>query len=309
MEENIVLIDWISISTKVLDEEGVKSLLGFEKIPFENIKGMYGYQDRLNYEGVNIHYNGRDDMGVLLELSGQGCRTFESLGNGNYERLWKFVLAGYGNITRLDVAYDDHTGILPMDELFADSYAGSYVSKSDSFDFQYSNKGKTIYHGSEKSEIRLRIYDKGKERHCEEGTHWIRAEFQLRRDRAKRFLELDGTYGERFAGIMLNYLRYVEPTPEDQNKWRWPLKKYWADFLGDANRISLYVKPGMEYNLDRLDNYVFRQAGNAIDTAVEIYGVDGFLDKLHNRRTVHNPKYDLLKREVFGLTVKWSELT
>ena len=308
MDSNIVLIDWVSISTKELDKDGVIALLGFGEIPWQSIKGMYGYQDRLNYEGVNIHYNGRDDMGVLLELSGQGCRTFESLGNGDFERLWKFVLSGHGNITRLDIAYDDHSGILDMDKLFSDSYTFNYVSKSDSFDFQFSNKGKTIYHGSEKSEIRLRIYDKAKERHCEEGTHWIRAEFQLRRDRARKFLELDGTYGERFAGIMLNYLRYVEPQEDDSNKWRWPLTDYWAEFLQDAVRISLYEKPGMEYNIDRLDNLVFHQLGNAVNTAMQIYGYKGFMDKLRDMRPKPNPKYDLLINKVYHLTPVWEEL-
>ena len=154
----------------------------------------------------------------------------------------------------------------------------------------------------------MTLYDKAKERHCEEGTHWIRAEFQLRRDRARKFLELKGSIGDKYAGVMLNYLRYVEPQEDDSNKWRWPLKDYWANFLVDASRISLYEKPGMEYNLDRLDNYVFRQAGNAVDAAVAIYGVDGFLERLHQRKTLPNPKYSLLVDKAFRLTPEFVDL-
>ena len=50
-------------------------------------------------------------MGVCVEMSGKGCRTFEEFGNGDYE--WIFTLVrqqqpdGEMKITRLDVAYDD----------------------------------------------------------------------------------------------------------------------------------------------------------------------------------------------------------
>ena len=51
--------------------------------------------------------------------------------------------------------------------------------------------------------------------------------------------------GEAFAGVLLNYLRYVEPDT-DSNKWRWPMKDYWYNLVEDAERISIYTAPGME---------------------------------------------------------------
>mgnify|MGYP002517984770 CR=1 FL=1 len=122
------------------------------------------------------------------------------------------------------------------------------------------------------------------------GTHWVRVEMQLRRDRALEFSRLPGTIGERFAGVLVNYLRYVEPC-SDSHKHRWPLTDYWATLVGSAAAISIYTKPGLEYNVLRCENYVYRQAGNAIDALIKCYGQDRFFDKLQKRSARPNPKY------------------
>ena len=45
MGENIVLIDWLSITTKDLDEVGVEHLVGMEEVPWELVKGARGVSD------------------------------------------------------------------------------------------------------------------------------------------------------------------------------------------------------------------------------------------------------------------------
>lgn len=294
MNENIILVDWLSITSNELDEFGFELLLGMEEVPWELTKGAHGYQDRLYFGGISIHYNGRDDMGVWCEMSGQGCRTFESLGHGNYQKLFNFVSSGRGNITRLDIAYDDHTGVLDIDEIVEDTLHQRFVSKSRFWDVNISSAGKSLYHGSPKSDIRIRIYDKAAERNCPAGTHWIRVELQLRRDRAKKFISMEEDIGYLFAGVVCNYLRYVIPEDSDTNRWRWPLTDYWGELLCGANAISLYEKPGMEYNLDRCETYVYKFAGNAIDALIQIYGEKTFMAKLRERNTRTNPKYQQL---------------
>ena len=312
--ENLFLIDWVSISTKELDEVGIQALAGLNNIPWQTIYGCYGFKERLYYEGIGIHYNGRDDQGVLLEMSGQGCRTFESLGSGDFEKLFDFVRKGHGKLNRLDIAFDDHSGLLDINQLWQDAQAGNVVSRFRnkgghwSDDTKYDGRALTVEHGSMKSQIFVRIYDKAAERHCSPDVHWVRVEMQLRKDRANKFIELDGSIGERFTGVMSNYIRYVEPLEGDSNKWRWPLKDYWADFLGDAVGISLYEKPGMEYNVDHLENFVFKQAGNAIDTAIQISGIDVFLRKLAERHTLPNPKYRNLLDKLFRIGKIFEEL-
>ena len=64
--------------------------------------------------------------------------------------------------------------------------------------------------------------------------------------------------------------------------------------MGDAEKISIYTAPGMEYNEERCKNYVVNQAGNAIDACIQMYGSDAFLDMIANRQTARNPKYEML---------------
>ncbi|MEG1492501.1 MAG: replication initiation factor domain-containing protein, partial [Oscillospiraceae bacterium] len=143
------------------------------------------------------------------------------------------------------------------------------------------------------------------ERGLTDGSHWVRVELQLRRDRALQFVLADGDIGSRFCGVLLNYVRYVEPNELDSNKWRWALMPYWADLVESALAISLYVKPGTDYNMMNMTNYVYNQAGNAIDATIQILGIEAFLDELHQRRSKPNPKYltiieesNMLKRSV-----------
>lgn len=290
---NIVIYDWVSITSKIHTPEQIVSLLGMEDVTWETIKGAHGYKDRLYYNCISIHYNGSPEMGVWLELSGQGCRCFETIGHGDYEWLLGYVLDHPDdmNITRLDIAYDDHSGILDINQITQDTLSVEYVSKANSWECVQSSKGMSVVIGSRQSPVLIRIYDKARERGLTDGTHWIRVELQLRDDRAKEFAKLRCAVGEAFAGVVLNYLRYVDPDDDDSNKWRWPLKDYWADMIGDACKISIFTKPGTEYNVLHCENFVFNQAGNAIDALLQIYDVDTFLKKLQERKARPNPKY------------------
>lgn len=85
-----------------------------------------------------------------------------------------------------------------------------------------------------------------------------------------------------------------EPDTWDSNKRRWPTVGYWLALLGTAQRIRLYEKPGAEYNLYNLEQYVYRQAGNAISALLEIQGEEAFKKNLKKRGTYQNPKYTAL---------------
>ena len=79
MDENLILYDWLSFTCKKRDPYYFVDLLGLSKVPWELTKGARGYKDRLYFNCISIHFNGRDDMGIWCEMSGQGCRAFESL--------------------------------------------------------------------------------------------------------------------------------------------------------------------------------------------------------------------------------------
>lgn len=300
-----MLYDWLSFTTKCSDPYFIVDLLGLSHVPWETTKGARGYRDRLYFNAISIHFNGRPDMGVWCELSGQGCRAFETLTklDRKWEDLFGAITAQQMNITRLDVAYDDHSGMLDIDEMIQDTRKKEYVSKSDYWEITESSKGQTIQFGSPQSDVLIRIYDKARERNCAAGTHWIRCELQLRRKRAIAFTQLGLTIGQSYCGVVVNYLRFVDPVDGDKNRWRWPIKPYWGEFLCWANAISIYEAPGLEYNLDRCERYVIRQAGNAIDAYIQICGVPGFLDALKHRTTMRNPKYERLVEEYKALSL------
>lgn len=298
-EKTFVGYGRLSFTYKTADPNIIVEILGLKQVPWETVKGARGYQDRLYFSCISIHYNGRPDMGVWCEMSGQGCRAFEELSTlpHKWDSLFD-TIARYGmNITRLDVAYDDHAGLLDINEIIQDTRAQEYVSKSDYWEILESSKGQSLQYGSPQSDVLIRIYDKARERNCEAGTHWIRCELQLRRERAIAFTKLPLSIGQSYCGVVINYLRFVIPDELDTNKWRWPIKPYWGDFLENANRISLYEAPGTDYNLDRCEKYVICQAGNAIDAYIKIRGIDGFMDTLNSRKTRPNPKYQRLVEE------------
>ena len=271
--------------------------MGLSSCPWQEIKGAHGYRDRKYFSSISVHYNGREDMGVWVEMSGQGCRAFESVSRLGWPGLFSFISENGLKITRLDVAFDDHTGILHMRDIIEDTQDGNFVSRSDYWETVLSSKGSTVQIGSPQSKVLVRIYDKARERHCEEGTHWNRVELQLRDDRAIQFTRLQLPIGEAFSGVLLNYLRYVMPDGEDSNRWRWPMRPYWLDMLEVLTPISIYTAPGLEYNVDRCREYVVNQAGNAIDCLIKIYGLNEFRTMIDNRSTSTNPKYENLVQQ------------
>ena len=271
--------------------------MGLSSCPWQEIKGAHGYRDRKYFSSISVHYNGREDMGVWVEMSGQGCRAFESISQLGWPGLFSFISESGLKITRLDVAFDDHTGILHMRDIIEDTQDGNFVSRSDYWETVLSSKGSTVQIGSPQSKVLVRIYDKARERHCEEGTHWNRVELQLRDDRAIQFTRLQLPIGEAFSGVLLNYLRYVIPDGEDSNRWRWPMRSYWLDMLEVLTPISIYTAPGLEYNVDRCREYVVNQAGNAIDCLIKIYGLNEFRTMIDNRSTSTNPKYENLVQQ------------
>ena len=302
--ENVVLYDWVTISCKADDPALLMQLVDLKGQDWEPMKkGMNGYKQGFFCNNISVLFDGQEGMGTCLNMSGQGCRAFEEYGTGDFDGLFQLVQDNpeFFNLARLDVAFDDHTGILDIERLFDDCKAREFVSKfklaelRDKFDDK--TDGITVMHGSKHSDILIRIYDKAAERGYTDGMHWVRVEMQLRDERAFAFVAAPQQIGEKFRGVLINYVRYVDPDPFDTNRWRWPDKGYWADLIAAAERIQLYVKPGVEYNMAMLDRFVFQQAGNAVAAALEIYGVSGFCNQVRKRATKQNPKYEKLIKQ------------
>jgi phage replication initiation protein len=292
-EENIILYDWFSVTSHADSPEDIIELLGFNPMQFEVLKGFYGYKNRYFYDGISIHFDGTEEMGINLEITGQGCRNFETFGNGDWRGLFKLFISNPKkyNITRLDIAYDDHEGLLNILKISKSTLKGWYVARSQNNDVVNSKrksiKGITVNVGSKQSDVIIRIYDKAAERKIPD-KHWIRCELQLRRERAQSFIHhilQDKPVGDVFGGVLNKYLRYVKPTGSDSNVRRWDTEQWWKKFVNSVEKISLFTPKDIEYNLSRVEKYIFKQAGNSIDTYIKCVGLDYFLKSLKERDT------------------------
>lgn len=300
--ENVILFDWLSFTSKTHSPEELIKALGLSHCNFTLCdKGINGYKSRLYFEHISVCYDGNDDMGVNVFMSGQGCRAFESFSSlkDPWQDLFRFIFANDLNIARLDVAYDDHSGVLDIKRVCSDVYNHYYISPFRTHEvtssFRHDIEGLSVVIGSMKSLLLVRIYDKAAERGFTDGRHWVRVELQMRDARANAFahamFDEDTSIGEVFAGVLLNYLRFVEPDETDSNKSRWVTTSYWYAVIGDVSRIRLYTVPGIEYNESSCSNYVFNIAGNAVAACMDMYGPVGFAQRLRERSCSPNPKY------------------
>lgn len=296
--ENIFLIDWLTFTVHGATLDDVKSLIGFgSDIPWEDsVKFRNGYPLQSYWSGVTISYGAeqekyyqdpkkaRSDMGICVNFSGQGCRTFETYSTSSWVSLLaelftlrdsgvRFNKHGYFsyNITRLDLAYDDHIGLLDIrlireyieDRLYTSPSKYSEIHWSD--DQENDIQGLTCQVGSNKSDVKIRIYDKAAERGFKD-RHWIRVEIQLRSERAKNAafdLIKSGSIGMTASGILRNYLMFRIPG-SDTNKSRWPVSLWWEYLLENMERIRLWESPGESYNFNNTEYWFFKQYGQAI---------------------------------------------
>lgn len=303
--ENIILIDWITFTTKIWSVEQIKGQLGLLGQTWDlRDHGFHGYKRAEVFNGVTIMYDGRlnqngeDDMGVCVEVSGQGCRALESFGGIEWLVFLAFLMEETNefNITRLDLAFDDHTGILDKLRLKIDTDEHNYRSKFRTWEIRYGSNGFSIYHGSKQSAALIRIYDKAAERGLLDGTHWIRVEIQLRDENAagaiRAYLDKQDL-GRVYGGMLATYLVYLEDS-NDSNRSRWTITDYWDALIQGAERIHIAAAPGVEYNIFHLERFLRDTAGGGLDTWIKIFGLDSLPELLKGRKSKINPKHKLL---------------
>lgn len=307
-----LIYDWLSFSTRIHKPDEIMDLIGMRDCPWEILSSGNGYTHRHHFGGVSISFIDGDMSHVggfyLLEMSGQGCRTFETYGNGNYDTLFKLVQKEYGKpkaaqdvrLTRLDVAYDDMSGIFDIDEICDKTRRQEFVSRIQRYESIYGSKGNSVNFGSKGSNVFIRIYDKARERGFTDGLHWIRCELQLRKENACGFVNKlpDNTLSGLYTGVLKNYLSFREVNEDDSNKRRWEESPWWTTFLNNARAISVAEKPGVIYNLSACEKYVLSQPVGSIKTLIKIFGADEFIEMIRKAPNPKNPKYRRLISQV-----------
>lgn len=336
-ENNVFLIDWLTVVFHDVSVSFIQALLGMDDpgIPWETEHSFrHGYPCRTWYKNITILWGADDerfyksdatksaadkvrhDMGICLDMSGQGCRQFESFPGNDWLKLLHEICDRdtKTTITRLDIAYDDHIGTLDLYRIAQDVRDRNYTSPSKksmiiwSDDQRIDVQGLTVSIGSKSSDVLIRIYDKAAEREFGSEVHWVRCEIQLRHDRCivavAEILKLQHI-GRTAAGILRNYLLFRTPETSDTNRSRWPVADYWDKVLLDMERVRLWISPGEPYNFSKTERHMIMQYGQALITAREIYGSLGaVLDQCYRLYPELNKKYqtaiadERMKREI-----------
>lgn len=233
-----VLIDYFKFTSKVHSWPDLIELLGLNTVIWESGKARDGWSCHDYFSGMHLYHGGRDDVGV--EFSGAGCRMLETCNGNSFDwvGLFRYIVeqGEEMNVSRLDIAGDDKTGILSLDKIVKYTRDGKYISKARRR-IWISGDEEEVMFGASSSETRLRIYNKALERGVD--GPWVRVEFQLRDDAADSFilnlLEKEGEIGIVYGGVLLNYLRYVTRCPADckNNYDRIPTVSWWSSFCSD----------------------------------------------------------------------------
>ena len=279
-----MLFDYVKIRFPTLDiQHIIKDILKLNiNYMLHEDYGHYSYTEHYSLGDIFIYTSADEEKGVLLELKGRGCRQFESYLLAQQRSWYDFLmdaLVDGGVMKRIDLAINDHTGILDIPELAEKCRKQEYIGKSRSYKFYQSGElikhreddreymGRTLYLGSLKSDVYFCIYEKDYEQYVKLGTPLEEAdiinrfEIRLRNERAYYAVRDLLTYydAEQTAFSIINqYVRFVDEEP-DKRKNDWKLNDRWAWFIGD-NRQSLKLTTKPEpYTLDRTLRWVQRQ--------------------------------------------------
>lgn len=297
VNEPIIVIDWLSISGSFSCFNDMFLFLGIEDSyiadKFESCPPINHYDYGLAYNsdgkraitlcyGQHKNYVADSEFFGFINLSGRGCRLFETYSKFTYNDIFQIINDNPGfNISRIDLALDIRDKDYPMSR-FVKAYDNDlYICsarKCSHIDSKDNNKihGHSLYFGTQASEARINIYDKRAERGLTERElpdGWIRIELRLRHDNAAVFLEryLNGIpIAQLYFGILTDKLRFLKRSSSDSNKQRWPTAKWWTKLIQNSDRIHLEL-PGIVYDYGRWETNFFRQCGSRLKLIYQIY--------------------------------------
>ncbi|MSR93954.1 hypothetical protein FYJ34_06725 [Clostridiaceae bacterium 68-1-5] len=242
----------------------------------------FSYFDKLghgwnNYEtvyqygldgGILLCESAKEELGILLEMTGQACRRMENhleLTERTWYELFRKIERCNGVYKRLDIAVNDHHGILDIHHMKLLLEDGSYVSRFRSYEFirsgaikrEKEGSGDTLYVGSKDSEIYFCIYEKDYEQFVkyqipvEEAYIKNRFEIRLFEERAASFAksmrscQKDEDGLERLCfGVINHYLAFLVKE-EGKEKRNWVMDPMWNHFISQVHRdkIRLEMQP------------------------------------------------------------------
>ena len=284
--------------------------------------GHYSYTEHYYIGDIFVYTSPDEEKGVLLELKGKGCRQFESYLLAQERSWYDFLmdaLVDGGVMKRLDLAINDHTGMLDIPELTEKcrneecvsvfrsfkSYASGELVKHEEQD--KAGMGYTLYIGSLKSEVYFCVYEKSYEQYIklgipiEEAPIKNRFEIRLKNERAYYAVRDLLTYydAERTAFSIINrYVRFVDKEA-DKKRSDWKLSVRWAWFIGENREpLKLMTKPE-PYTLDRTLRWIQRQVDptlKMLETITAKTGID-YLKEIRKSTKLTEKHYKIIEQQ------------
>ena len=284
--------------------------------------GHYSYTEHYYIGDIFVYTSPDEEKGVLLELKGKGCRQFESYLLAQERSWYDFLmdaLVDGGVMKRLDLAINDHTGMLDISELTEKcrneecvsvfrsfkSYASGELVKHEEQD--KAGMGYTLYIGSLKSEVYFCVYEKSYEQYIklgipiEEAPIKNRFEIRLKNERAYYAVRDLLTYydAERTAFSIINrYVRFVDKEA-DKKRSDWKLSVCWAWFIGENREpLKLTTKPE-PYTLDRTLRWIQRQVDptlKMLETITAKTGID-YLKEIRKSTKLTEKHYKIIEQQ------------
>lgn len=318
-------IDWLCYTDKYHDISEVCELW----FPYfgepVSAQGFYGYNDRFCGNGINVHFNGGAERGILVEISGTGTNLLYQQGFMLEEFIAKEITQHeYYHVTRIDLAHDyfadDEADFFPFDSMIdavnelrfvsnihKNGRSVQIVSAPRAFD-TYGIPTATVYLGAAQSATRLRVYNKLGEQtsKCKgnpllpdvfdgrELKQWIRFEFQLRDLSATALTILQSVYSlnDVFIGIIRRYIRFVDRVTT--NVTESPVCDWWSAFLQLSDVQNLFISRTLgDVSLKSMTRYV-KAASSALYTFVQVYGIDALYQLIEEAKTSLPTKYRVL---------------
>lgn len=292
----VCCVDWLSFTDVAnTDIQASLSEFGFALEEFVLAeKGASGYKKMLLHRGstLRVLYDGNENMGIHYDFSGSSIKELFCHFNDfivphtpfgpdlnmdiNILRELLSRIKQVGHVTRLDLAIDDKVcPYFTLPELQNILEQQRFISKFRTWqlvkDCTTTNQliGATIYLGSRRSDIMLRVYDKQLEQIAKgvedaDAIPWVRWELELKNEYANVALVdlLNGVdVGSLVFGILSNYFRII--IFDDSNKSRCSMDEKWKQFIDEVSKIQLFVIQEPPTLLDKRD-WVMKQVAPTI---------------------------------------------
>ena len=298
-EDNQALIDWCSWTVKVSCPDEAIRLSGLSALSFTDSKGGgMGYRASKRSGNIVVFYDGSENMGCHISMTGQGCRQFEAYAKVKHcwYKLFHSLKACGAVVTRLDLALDNVDGALCLDKLenAIDSnsvrtrFKSGYKIKKFSF-VEKSEKGRTIYLGSPTSRIKVRFYDKSAQYHILD-KHWNRCEIQLMAERAQeavKHLLSSVEVGQLAVSCLNHYFSVVNH--ESINKSQCSIQSWWSAWLLTTEKLSLTTMKAIKV-ISEVMNHIKKQYSASFAMCKKYLGVVGFHEFIHEIVDIGNDK-------------------